>query len=248
MKISKIIKDNKKTIIIAVLINLLFGFTSSVVFHFSDTSNNIEISKSSKTIKAADKKEIEKPEENEETFEQVHKKIMDEIKFINSRRVLYDKNLSKKDLATEEEIYNRAYWTVKYAKELNSLYKDMDYLFVAKMMTAIIGRETSWVNYANLDSGLSTGVVSMRYSTARLIANKLNEPFNKQYFSQDVKKQIKYGIYYLYEQIDRFDGDYHSAIIAYNKGPNGVKANEPRFENYFFNVLGRLEYFRKNTA
>ncbi|MFW5962241.1 MAG: transglycosylase SLT domain-containing protein [bacterium] len=149
--------------------------------------------------------------------------------------------LSWGDNLTYSELYNWTLWVIDYAKKYNSLYDNVHWRDVALSMAAIFEKETGWVNYSVLDNGLSTGVPSIRFDTARWVAMKLGESFDEVAFQENVEQQIQYATYYYYCMLQE-KKDVYLAAGAYNTGPKGIYAENQRTEDYYFDVRGRIAY------
>lgn len=164
-------------------------------------------------------------------------------RFMNEKSVENKSNLNHNDLATKEEIKNRVSLIIKKAEDFNYIYSDIDYKQVALDFFAIIEHETCFVNYAELDKGLSGGIISMRFSTAKEESDELDLEFNKNKFIEDIDYQITLGIYHYYRLIEKFEGDRRSAWTAYNTGSN-FEMNE-HWLDYTFQIEGRINYYNE---
>lgn len=159
---------------------------------------------------------------------------------INELRIKNDSKLDSNDRLKYKEAYHRVNSIIYYSKRFNDMY----FIHpgrVAKDLFAIPSYETSWVNYKKLDNGLSFGWISMRYDTAKWIADKNNWKYNKDRLLNNPYEQGKYLVWYYYYALDKFNGDRYKAIISYNVGLSR-NLRDKRWRSYFFNVYGRIKY------
>lgn len=173
----------------------------------------------------------------------------DRIKVSNKRKIMYSKKLNKNDLLNQNEIRDRVKWIIKYSKKFNYMLNDsklsyLNWYDITLDITAIIEYETSFVNYASLDNGKSFGLISMRKDTAKWISDKRGDELKSiNYLINNEEKQIEYAVWYYYYAL-RKRRSRDKALISYNYGLY-AKLNFDRYENYFFNVKGRADYYRE---
>lgn len=82
------------------------------------------------------------------------------------------------------------------------------------------------------------GLMQVMPTTGEEIAKALGEPFNEENLF-DPETSIRYGCFYLRQQLDRFDQNAAVALAAYNAGPN--KAAQWLSE-YGLDSRGRIAY------
>jgi hypothetical protein len=159
--------------------------------------------------------------------------------------------LNESDKMTQKQAEDRANSIIKHANELNYMYPSIHPRRIAKDYFAIIEHETYFVNYSSLDQGQSLGLVAITRRTAEAAAEYFGDQFDRNNNNdvlklvKDTDRQIKYGIWYYYNLLNRYyDGDRLTALVGYNVGP-GLKIDEPRFRNYYFNIRGRLNYYEE---
>ena len=167
--------------------------------------------------------------------------------------------LTKADILSYEELYDRTKWIIQYAEELNYLYPEIHPRRIAKDFFAVVEFETHFVNYKNMDDGKSFGITALTWQTTQAAIDffgyKLDvyrkDSNGKIYYNEyhrnllrgNPELQIKFGIWYYYKLLSRYyNGDRLVALTGYNVGP-GLDVNGPRFRNYYFNIRGRLEYY-----
>lgn len=182
---------------------------------------------------------------NENTIDDVTLRdyMIRRARFINKKSIENKIDLNYDDLATEEEIENRVSLIIEKARDYNYIYPDINYQQVALDFFAIVEHESSFVNYAELDDGLSGGIISMRFSTAKEESKKLDLSYNKTKFIQNMDYQITLGIYHYYKLIEKYDGDRRNAWTAYNTGSN-FKIKE-HWLDYTFQIEGKISYYEE---
>lgn len=164
--------------------------------------------------------------------------------YLNEKYIFHNTKLTKGDLMTAEQAYERVYYLYHYAKELNHRFHKLNPVQVWLDLFAIISYETWWVNFRKTDNGLGFGYISMLWNTAEGVANSYNWDWDidSRYISGSAILQSRYIVGLYYNLAVRYNGDRTRIITGYNKG-NGVR-EEVRWENYFFLVYGRIRYFQ----
>lgn len=172
---------------------------------------------------------------------QLQHKMIERAKYYNKLHVKWSRKLNRNDIATDEQIYDRInslmYWTDKYYDNSYG-YSETDILLT---LYSMIELESGWVNYESLDRGRSFGIGSMRWKTAKIVADMLGEEYNQYKLSRNTHKQIQYIVYWFYYLLSR-DKNIDKAIVSYNQGRS---YGEQRIEEYYFKVKGRKEYFEE---
>ena len=167
--------------------------------------------------------------------------------FINNLHVRHHSRLNyPEDSIGYQEAQNRVKSILRYSKELNNMYPDADPKDVALNLFFIIEWETAFINYGveheDLDNGNSFGMISMKKSTAEEIIDNLSLEDRYMY---DTDLQAKLATYYYYRALSHFGGEHRMAILSYNRGFN-IRDDLQRYENYYFQVIGRRQYFEEN--
>lgn len=116
----------------------------------------------------------------------------------------------------------------KYSEEY-----DLDPSFVA----GVICTESKFKEEAVSRAG-ARGLMQIMPATGQEIAEALGIPFRVEDLF-DPETSIRFGCYYLREQLDRFDQNAAVALAAYNAGPN--KASE-WLREYGLDSRGRIAY------
>ncbi len=144
---------------------------------------------------------------------------------------------------SEEEMNSRVHLRKEFAYKQNYVCNIVHPRRVWKDILVITAVESWFVNWKSLDNGKSFGTGSMQWSTCKWLAkNVYNWNWNKEkrLLASSDKLQAKYQVGYYYWLLNHYDGDRHRAIIGYNK--HQVDSDR-RWENYFFQVYGRLKYY-----
>ena len=110
---------------------------------------------------------------------------------------------------------------------------DLDPTFVA----GVIYTESSFQPRATSRVG-ARGLMQIMPETGRDIAQALGEPFDEDRLYEP-EVSIRYGCYYLREQLDRFDQNEAVALAAYNAGPNKAAL---WLSEYGLDSKGRIAY------
>jgi len=165
-------------------------------------------------------------------------KMVERTIFYNHKFVSNSNRLTNQDKITRKQAYDRVnsliYWSNYY-----SYMHDIDSDKVALVIYSILEYETAWVNWRKLDNGLSFGVTSMRWTTAKGYCNKASVSMNN--ISKDTHKQIKIATYYFYSKLSKYD-DINKAILSYNRGSGDA---DRMYHEYVFKVLGRYNYLER---
>lgn len=178
--------------------------------------------------------------------------MIERAKYVNKYEVRYKQQLALSDKITDQQALNRCLYIFNYAYNLNYMFPTIHPRQVVKDYFAIMEYETRFVNYYDLDGGQSVGVVAMKLTTARWIATIFDEQFYENEFRNNVKKQIKYGIWYYYHLLEQNWDEVKpgtlnklyktrmASITEYNTGP-GINPNLPRWRNYPYSIAGRIQ-------
>ena len=165
-------------------------------------------------------------------------KMVERTIFYNHKFVENDSRLDSWDKITRSEAYNRVDSIIFWSNYYNYMY-DIDPDKVSLIMYSLIEYETAFVNWKSLDNGMSFGVISMRWDTAKIYAKKTGVSMDN--ISNDTRKQIRLAVYYFYDKLQKY-GDTNKAILSYNRG----SASGGRiYHEYVFKVLGRYNYLEK---
>ena len=165
--------------------------------------------------------------------------MKDRARLINNKAIRYS-NLNT--LATDNQLKERVSLILKHAKELNYLYPTINYQTIALDFLAIVEFETGFINYANLDGGLSGGITSMQFIRAKELSKELGIKYSKEKFLENMNYQIKLGVYNFYNLINTM-GSRRDAWSAYNTG-EGWRFEE-HWRNYTFSIEGRVNYYKE---
>jgi len=116
-----------------------------------------------------------------------------------------------------------SYWKILYPfyrmEEVNSLSEK--YNVPVYLILSIIRQESRF------DSGVTSyagamGLMQLMPKTARHIADKLGEPYDREAVYAP-ETNMRYGVYYLSTLIKKFNGNMALAVAAYNGGPHNVE-------------------------
>ena len=129
----------------------------------------------------------------------------------------------------------RTRFRLKYVEQIMRYSEeyDLEPTFVA----GVIYTESKFDERAQSGAG-ARGLMQIMPATGKEIAEKLGEPFDPEDLF-DPEVSIRYGCYYLREQLDRFDQNRAVALAAYNAGP--TKAGQ-WLEQYGLDSRGRIAY------
>lgn len=110
------------------------------------------------------------------------------------------------------------------AKYQGSLSKwSLEYDLSPNFMAALIYTESTWNPNAQSGSG-AEGLTQIIRSTCKSIAQRLNDTCNAGELKTNTDKAIRYGAFYISDAIDRYGGDKHLALVAYNGGGGAANA------------------------
>ena len=160
------------------------------------------------------------------------------IKYIHD--IAYNTNIDLSKKRSREYADSILYWSDYYSRELEV---DIDPL----VLTAIIEAETNFVSKDSYDNGSSIGISSMRVSTAKWIAKRLDINYNKWRMLDATDLGIRFTAYYLGLAYKNYNDDIHKIIVSYNQGYHSAskKDVDQLYNNYLFKVLGRYNYYQK---
>jgi soluble lytic murein transglycosylase len=129
----------------------------------------------------------------------------------------------------------RTRFRLKYVEQIMRYSEeyDLDPTFVA----GVIYTESKFDERAQSGAG-ARGLMQIMPATGKEMAEKLGEPSDPEDLF-DPEVSIRYGCYYLREQLDRFDQNRAVALAAYNAGP--TKAGQ-WLEQYGLDSRGRIAY------
>jgi len=171
--------------------------------------------------------------------------LVNRASFLSKLQVRWDRALeSPQHRPTEGQIVNRVSSIMKYAKEFNHMAPELYWRDTVLDIYAIMAVETGFVNYRSLDKGDSFGTGSMQWETAKELLEGLSEAYARWELGSDTKLQIKLVVYNYYKKYNHFNSR-ELAIVSYNQGFS-VDAETQRYEHYFFQVNGRVEYIKNN--
>ena len=85
-----------------------------------------------------------------------------------------------------------------------------------------IARQESEFNYSAVSSAKAYGLMQMINATARSTARRHRIPYNRARMTTDINYSATLGAHHLNDLLDRYDGSYIMAAVAYNAGPNRV--------------------------
>jgi hypothetical protein len=89
------------------------------------------------------------------------------------------------------------------------------------MVAAIVAKESSFRSGVVSRSG-AVGLMQLRPFVARDIAERTELEWQGMTTLHHPEKNLRLGIHYYSELVDRFEGDVHLALAAYNRGPTRV--------------------------
>lgn len=98
-----------------------------------------------------------------------------------------------------------------------------EYGISPNLLAALIYTESTWNPNAESGSG-AVGLTQITQSTSRAIASRLGvSPFKPADLKTNTDLAIRFGAYYISQDIDNYGGDVRTALVAYNGG--GAAAN-----------------------
>jgi len=86
------------------------------------------------------------------------------------------------------------------------------------MVAAIVAKESSFRTTVVSRSG-AVGLMQLRPFVAQDIAERIDLEWSGTTMLHQPKSNLRLGIRYYSELVERFDGDVHLALVAYNRGP-----------------------------
>ena len=129
----------------------------------------------------------------------------------------------------------RARFKLDYADEIRAY--SAEYELEPSLVAGVIYTESGFDPEATSRVG-ARGLMQIMPDTGREIAEALNEPFDEEkLFEPDVS--IRYGCFYLRQQLDRFDQNVAVTLAAYNAGPNRASL---WLSEYGLDSRGRIAY------
>lgn len=118
------------------------------------------------------------------------------------------------------------------------------------MVTAIVARESSFRRAAVSRAG-AVGLMQLRPFVARDVARRSGVEWEGMQTLQRPEHNLRLGITYYREMVERFDGDLHLALAAYNRGPTRItrelRAGQAVRSRYAERVLGLYEELSLQT-
>ncbi len=163
------------------------------------------------------------------------------IKYIHN--IAYNSKIKLTKRRVKDYANSIVHWSDYYSREFGV---SIDPLLV----TAIIETETNFVSRSDYDNGESIGISSMRVSTAKWIANKINVSYNKWRMLDATDLGIRFTVYYLALGYHQYNNDINKIILSYNQGFSKVDSKDidRLYNNYLFKVLGRYNYYKKRIS
>lgn len=129
----------------------------------------------------------------------------------------------------------RARFTLVYTDEIRTYSAEYD--LDPSLVAGVIYTESGFNPQATSRVG-ARGLMQIMPDTGREIAEALHEPFDEErLFDPDVS--IRYGCFYLREQLDRFDQNVAVTLAAYNAGPHRASL---WLSEYGLDSRGRIAY------
>ncbi len=89
------------------------------------------------------------------------------------------------------------------------------------LVLALIRVESSGYNFAKSHAG-ALGLMQLLPTTAAYVAKKIGEPWDGPESLYDSDTNVRLGIAYLRQLVNRYDGSVHTALAAYNWGPGRI--------------------------
>jgi soluble lytic murein transglycosylase len=89
------------------------------------------------------------------------------------------------------------------------------------LLLAVIRQESQF--YSKVVSGAGArGLMQLMPATAKRVARKLKIPYRRRKLTEDPTYNVRLGVAYLNQMLDRYDGSRLLALAAYNAGPRRV--------------------------
>ncbi len=89
------------------------------------------------------------------------------------------------------------------------------------LILALIRVESSGYNFAKSRKG-ALGLMQLLPTTAAYVAKRIGEPWDGAESLYDSDTNVRLGIAYLRQLVNRYDGSVHTALAAYNWGPGRI--------------------------
>ncbi len=89
------------------------------------------------------------------------------------------------------------------------------------LVLALIRVESSGYNFAKSRKG-ALGLMQLLPTTAAYVAKRIGEPWDGAESLYDSDTNVRLGIAYLRQLVNRYDGSVHTALAAYNWGPGRI--------------------------
>jgi soluble lytic murein transglycosylase-like protein len=116
------------------------------------------------------------------------------------------------------------------------------------LVAAIVARESSFRSHAVSSAG-AVGLMQLRPFVARDVALRTNLSWREGETLQRPRANVRLGVAYYLELVERFDGDVRLALAAYHRGPTRVAGELRRGEFTGSRYAGRvLELYRELDA
>jgi soluble lytic murein transglycosylase len=143
------------------------------------------------------------------------------LKLTKKQKSIDEKNL--KNQINQQVLNYKTGLNKDYHSKLSELivYESKKYGYDPLLLTAVIITESSFNNYARSSKG-ALGLMQIRPSTGKYLANEVNVEWNGSSSLYDPKTNIILGAYYLNKLFIDF-GDLGLALEAYNHGPTRLK-------------------------
>ena len=116
------------------------------------------------------------------------------------------------------------------------------------LVAAIVARESSFRSQAVSSVG-AVGLMQLRPFVARDVARRVDLSWREGETLRRPRANVRLGVAYYLELVERFDGDVRLALAAYNRGPTRLAAELRRGEFTGSRYAGRvLELYRELDA
>jgi len=117
------------------------------------------------------------------------------------------------------------------------------------LILALIETESAYYNWAKSGVG-ARGLMQVRPRTGKYLAEELNVEWEGMKTLHDPYMNVKLGVHYLAELLERFGGDTGQALAAYNRGPTYISARirrgQPLPVRYKKKVMARYNSHKEN--
>ncbi len=141
------------------------------------------------------------------------------------------------ELALEQGRPDRALRTAKEARRVGLILPDHLYplpnlphddAMDRTLLFAVIRQESQFYNEVVSGAG-ARGLMQLMPATAKRVARKLKIPYRRSKLTQDPAYNMRLGVAYLTQMLDRYQGSQLLALAAYNAGPRRVDRWIKRF-------------------